>query len=258
MNVMAQRRAARVHGDVAVRSVPLRPMRGSVEQTGEVLDAAQVVQRVTWLVHIVGEIGQAVVDAAWTDTGLARYGANKVTSAHDRVKRTFGPTLLPADLVACDRTKRMAREEAGRVLKVAVHQRAIVHALQTDTALPAGTTTAEKRNLSRLVRKNPNTIDFCALVATPPHLSGRIAPLGAVDAQFADVPTVQQDGDCWVWTLRTKLPLVARPRSAHDWAWHVLVVHLPPPGWPRLSPTEPNPASRRCGCPAVGRIARSS
>ncbi|TMR88531.1 transposase [Nonomuraea basaltis] len=160
--------------------------------------------------------------------------------------RRLGWGVSPASGVhVCDRVLRCAQEQAARLLRLALHRRAVVAAIvatwprdpckRTDTewaalraALPDGVGAAEIRNRTRQIRAYSDAHDG-ALPADlteleePPACAAQIV-LAAADRQLA---TLERTGEHTA-RLRVKLPLTARPTSAKDWAWHLLPIALPP------------------------------
>ena len=154
--------------------------------------------------------------------------------------------LLPAPtgIYVSDRLRRCAEEQAARALRLARYRRSITNAI-TQTwpadpfrrterewqalraALPTGVGAAEIRNRTRQIRAH--LTEYRTLpqdlpdLETPPTTS-RQALLAAADKQLF---TMQRTGHDTA-VLRLQLPLTAAPATRRDWAWHVIVVRLPP------------------------------
>ncbi|MEV1239065.1 hypothetical protein [Nonomuraea sp. NPDC049750] len=222
----------------------------TVEATGEVVAQPLLAQRVAWLSGLVRDVTARIVASRWSVADLdalasgrgleGRVLPSKGWTAVRRLGWGVGPR---PGVYVCDRVLRCAQEQAARLLRLAVHRRAVVAAIvatwpqdadtRTNTewaalraVLPGGVSAAEVRNRTRQVRAYLDAhavfpADLTEL-EEPPKVAAQVV-LAAADRQLL---TLQRTGERDA-RLRVKLPLAESPTCRGDWAWHVLPLALP-------------------------------
>jgi hypothetical protein len=237
--------------------------RAVVEATGEVVGPRLLAERVGWMVALAGRLTQQIVVARWSQTDLDILAGRVDPSGRAlpskgwmTVRRLGWATTVGVGVYVPDRLVRAGEEAAARILRQAVHRRAIIAAIlvtwprnptkRTEAEwtalrqrLPSGITNAEVRNRTRQVRAFTAAHDgrlpagLTELEAPPPSAS--LVLLAAADKQLS---TITRGGDQTA-RLRVKLPVAATPSTPADWPWHRIEIRLP-------------------GCvPAEARLARS-
>ncbi|MGV9376012.1 zinc ribbon domain-containing protein [Nonomuraea sp. NPDC003707] len=223
-----------------------------VDKTGEVVAQALLVQRVAWLTGLAGDLSADIVAARWSaaDLDALAFGVGldgrALPAKGWMALRRLGWSVGPASGVqVCDRVLRCAQEQAARLLRLALHRRAVVAAIvaawpreagkRTDAewaalraVLPGGVGATEIRNRTRQIRAYRDAHDGVlpddlTELEEPPACAAQIV-LAAADRQLA---ALERTGTRSA-RLRVKLPLTACPASARDWAWHLLPIVLPP------------------------------
>jgi hypothetical protein len=218
----------------------------SVPVSGRVL-----AERVGWLAGLVGQMADQVVAARWSDADLAVLAGGVGADGRElpgkgwmALRRLGWVVVVPAGVVVSDRVRRIAEEEAARVLRAAAHRRAVVAALLATwpadptartnaewqalrAVLPEGVDAATIRNRTRhiaafLNRYGRLPAGLCELEG-PPRVAAQVG-LAAADRQQVVVRRVDEAA-VRVWT---KLPTCPAPASNRDWVWHTLDVALPP------------------------------
>ncbi|MFI7633760.1 zinc ribbon domain-containing protein [Nonomuraea sp. NPDC049400] len=222
-----------------------------VEKTGQVVPQLLLAQRVAWLAGLARDLTADLVAARWNAAdldalacGVGPDGRALPAKGWMAVRRLGWGTSLAPGVHVCDRVVRCAQEQAARSLRLALHRRALVTAIvatwpansraRTDAewqalraVLPDGATPAQIRNRTRQIaayRDEHHTFpaDLTDL-EQPPTVAAQIV-LAAADRQLV---TLQRTGDRRA-CVRVRLPLVACPASAKEWAWHMLPLALPP------------------------------
>jgi hypothetical protein len=208
-------------------------------------------ERVGWLADLIRSMADDLICAHWVHVDLAALAAGvgpdgrKLPSNGWMALRRLGwGATAPAGVVVSDRVRRIAEEEAGRALRLAVYRRQVTAVLiatwpadpfnRTDdewsalrAVLPDGVDNATIRNRTRQIatfaaEHDRLPVDLCDL-EDPPTVARQVS-LAAADRQQVLVDRV----DDTTVRVRTQLPLTAAPASYRDWAWHTLVVSLPP------------------------------
>ena len=225
---------------------------GTPDRPGVSVSVGGVVlaQRVGWLAGLVAQMANQVVGGHWSDADLAVLaggvgadGRRLPVNGWMALRRLGWTAVAPGGVVVSDRVRRIAEEEAARVLRAGVYRRAVVAALLATwpgdptarTAaewsalrgrLPDGVDAATIRNRTRhltafLHRCGRLPTDLCE-VEGPPWVAARVS-LAAADRQHVVVQRVDE-ATVRVWT---QLPTCPAPSSYRDWAWHALHVTLP-------------------------------
>jgi hypothetical protein len=214
--------------------------------TGRVL-----AERVGWLADLIRGMADDLVSAHWVDADLAALaagvgpdGRTLPSNGWMALRRLGWAATAPAGVLVSDRVRRIAEEEAGRALRLAVYRRSVTAALiatwpadpvnRTDeqwsalrAVLPDGVDHATIRHRTRQIaafaaQHDRLPADLCDL-EDPPTVARQVS-LAAADRQQVLVERV----DDTTVRVRTQLPLTAAPASYRDWAWHTLAVRLPP------------------------------
>ncbi|WP_327582132.1 transposase [Nonomuraea sp. NBC_00507] len=221
------------------------------EHSGEVVPQPLLAERVAWLAGLARDLTAGIVAARWSTAdldALARgvgLDGRALPAKGWMALRRLGWGVRPEPGVhVCDRVLRCAQEQAARLLRLALHRRALVHAIvatwpqepgkRTDAewhalraVLPGGVSVADIRNRTRQIRAHLDQHHVLPGDLTdleqPPNVAAQIV-LAAADRQLATLERTGPHGA----RLRVKLPLTARPASGRDWAWHLLPIALPP------------------------------
>jgi hypothetical protein len=207
-------------------------------------------ERVGWLADLVQQMADEVIAGHWSDAGLTELaggvgpdGRRLPGNGWMALRRLGWNAVSLAGVVASDRVRRIAEEEAARALRLAVHRRAIVAALiatwptdpfaRTDdewsalrAVLPDGIDIASIRNRTRQIAAFVTghgrlPADLCEL-ERPPTVARQVS-LAAADRQQVAVDRVDE-ATVRVWT---QLPVCPAPGSYRDWAWHALDATVP-------------------------------
>ncbi|WP_327105055.1 zinc ribbon domain-containing protein [Nonomuraea glycinis] len=209
-----------------------------------------VVARVGWLTGLTQALAAAVIAERWTEKaldelagGVGPDGRNLPVKGYKALRRLGWGSMGEPGVYVSDRVRCCADEEAARALRLALHRRTIIEAIlrtwpensrkRTDAewaalreALPADVPVAEIRHRTRQVQAISDAGGpFPAGITEAedaPFNAAQIV-LAAADKQLITVART------WERTveLRVQLPLLERPASTRDWAWHVLPVNLP-------------------------------
>jgi hypothetical protein len=222
-----------------------------MESTGEVVSERVLVRRVSWMLDLIQAMAGEAVGEGWTPECLEELASGKSGDGRAlpakgwmAIRRLGRSCRPPHGIYVSDRIRRCAEEQAARALRLALYRRSIIGAIiqtwpvdsfrRTEqewtslrAALPAGVGAAEIRNRTRQIRTHLTEHgilprDLPELEAPP--TTTRQALLAAADKQLFTMQRVGED----VAVLRLQLPLTAAPATRRDWAWHVIVVRLPP------------------------------
>ena len=221
-----------------------------VEAGGERVSERLLAVRVGWLTGLIRQMAARVVADHWTsgalDTLAAGVGADgRALPAKGwmALRRLGWTACLPEGVYVSDRVRRCAEEEAGRALRLAVHRRQILAAIimtwpesgkhgdadwqALRDLLPVGVSGAQIGNRTRQIRAHLTANhgqfpDDLPDLEAPASVAAQ-ALLAAADRQLVTI--TRQGADRAV--LRVQLPLVERPGSRADWAWHALPLVLP-------------------------------
>ncbi|MET8001140.1 transposase [Nonomuraea glycinis] len=224
--------------------------RAIVKKTGVVVPAGVVVARVSWLITLTQVLASAVIAERWTEEaldelagGVGPDGRDLPAKGYKALRRLGWGSRGEAGVYVSDRVRCCADEEAARALRLALHRRTIIKAIlktwpdnsrkRTDAewtalhgALPTGVPVAEIRNRTRQVQAILDTggvLPAGIIEAEDVPVNAAQIVLAAADKQLV---TVARTGERTA-ELRVQLPLLERPVSRRDWAWHVLPVNLP-------------------------------
>ncbi|MEV4363417.1 transposase [Nonomuraea sp. NPDC049625] len=223
----------------------------TVEKTGEVVSQPLLAQRVAWLTGLARELSAGIVAARWNAADLDGLASGVGLDGRAlppkgwMALRRLGWSITPASSVyVFDRVVRCAQEQAARALRLALHRRRLAAAIVASwpanprartsaewdalhAVLPDGVTLAQIRNRTRQIRAYHDEHGVLPVDLTdleePPVSAAQIV-LAAADRQLV---TLERTGNHSA-RLRVRLPLIASPASAKDWAWHVLPIALPP------------------------------
>ncbi|MCX5301451.1 transposase [Streptomyces sp. NBC_00193] len=232
--------------------------RGLDTVSGEVLKAAALVERVGWLTTLVETMAAGVVGGHWSRaelavlaSGVARSGGRLPSNAWMALRTLGWSAAVPAGLYVPDRVRRVAEEQAGRVLRSAEWRAALVDAvLETwpaggdpmkrgmeewaalraacpqGTAVPASVFRSRTRQVARFLaayRRLP--AGLCELEAAPG--GGRQVVLAAADKQLATLARCEDDPARYA-VLTVRLPVCPAPRTRCDWHPVRIRFRLPP------------------------------
>lgn len=208
-------------------------------------------ERVGWLADLIRGMADDLVDAHWGSVDLAALAAGVGPDGRKlpkngwmALRRLGWGATPPAGVVVSDRVRRIAEEEAGRALRLAVYRRQVaavliatwpadpVHRRDDEwsalrAALPDGVDNATIRNRTRQIaafaaEHGRLPVDLGDL-EDPPRVARQVS-LAAADRQQVLVDRVDES-TVRVWT---QLPLTPAPASYRGWAWHTLEVRVPP------------------------------
>ncbi|MEU8001197.1 transposase [Catellatospora sp. NPDC049111] len=222
----------------------------TLQADGQRVNERVLAVRVGWLTGLIAGMAAEIVAKHWScealnivAAGVGPDGRALPAKGWMAMRRLGWSAVAPQGVYASDRVRRCAEEEAARALRLAVHRRGILWAVigtwpdggirgegdwqALRKRLAMGVSAAQVRNRTRQVRAYLDTSgrlpgDLLDLEGTP-AVSAQ-ALLAAADRQLT---TLTRQGDDRA-VLRVQLPLVERPSSSADWAWHVLPLTLPP------------------------------
>ncbi|MHA5049341.1 zinc ribbon domain-containing protein [Streptomyces sp. SD15] len=233
--------------------------RGLDAVTGEVLGAGALAARVGWLAALVESMAAAVIGSHWSRPEIEQLASGRAPSGEKlppnawMALRTLGWTAVaPEGVYVPDRVRRVAEEQAGRVLRSAQWRAQVVDAVlatwPADNSDPLGRTEAQwealrtacpdgqgvpasvlrgrTRQVQRFVAaRHRMPVDVCELEAAPG--GGRQVVLAAADKQLTTL-TRCEDDPARYGVLTVRLPLRADPRSRADWHPVTVRFRLPP------------------------------
>jgi putative transposase-like DNA-binding protein len=236
---------------IATATATATAHRAVMESTGEIVSGRVLVRRVSWMLDLIQTMADAVLTQGWTPTCLEELASGKSGDGRPlpakgwmAIRRLGRSCQPPHGIYVSDRLRRCAEEQAARALRLALYRRSITSAIiqtwpvdssrRTEpewqalrAALPAGVGAAEIRNRTRQIRthltEHGTLPQGLPDLEAPPTVS-RQALLAAADKQLFTMRRVEEDAA----VLRLQLPLTAAPATRRDWAWHVIVVRLPP------------------------------
>jgi transposase len=203
------------------------------------------------------------LEAHWTYGDINRVTRPDATGkplpafAYKALERLGWTVRAPEGVWVCSRLRRIAAENAGRVVRAAAHRQALIRVLASAwpekvswNDLPEGTSPVLLRNVRRQLRTYaaehsvPADAGPDGIPATlpevqpePPMVPGQLF-LAVTDRQFA---TIRLTGD-GLLEVRVKLPTSPSPASPDDWQWHTLGITgfrrlTDRPGWQVRPPT---------------------
>ena len=225
------------------------------EETGELLSAPVLAERVGWAAGLVSGMAATLTAGHWTaaDVGVLASGVDAagrtLPSSAWMALRRLGWAVGPSEGIRVnDRIVRMAQETAGRALRSA-KWRADVTAgiLATWPASPARRTPEEWDAVREAIpggRHLPSSVissrtrqaavferehgrlpaDLYEMEPAPP--AARMLLLSACDRQQATIE--RHESDPGRALLRLQLPACPAPQSRRDWTWVACPVVLPP------------------------------
>ncbi|MFD8377816.1 zinc ribbon domain-containing protein [Streptomyces sp. NPDC059679] len=227
---------------------------GVVEQTGEVLPAAVLGERVGWAADLVSGMAAELLAAHWNapDIDLLASGEDAAGRALPSnawmALRRLGWSVAPAEGVRVnDRIVRMAQEQAGRLLRSAKWRadvtagvietwpadpgrrtpgewEAVREAVPDGRYLPSGVIRSRTRQIAAFASKHDRLPADVFELEAAPHV-GRMLLLSACDGQQAAIGRGDDPGRA---LLRLQLPTRPNPCSYRDWTWVACPITLPP------------------------------
>jgi hypothetical protein len=229
--------------------------RGIVEQTGEVVPAAELAGRIGWCAALVSGLAGDLLAGLWSalDVDALASGADPAgrplpASAWMALRRLGWTASAPDGITVNDRIVRMAQEQAGRTLRSAAWRAELTSAvLATWPADPLkrtkeewdavrGAAPAGEYLPSSVLRASTREIlrfqdaaghlprDLFELQGAPSV--ARLLLLCACDRQQATIERSATDPGRAL--LRLQLPARPDPRSYRDWSWVACPITLPP------------------------------
>ncbi|MFC5747094.1 zinc ribbon domain-containing protein [Actinomadura rugatobispora] len=230
---------------------------GVDEKTGHVLTVAELAARTGWCADLAGRMAAAVLTQRWTAADVAALtsgvdAAGKALPSHAwmalrRLGWDVPDGALPEGVRVNDRIRRMAQEQAGRLLRsvrwrtaltagilttwpAAPNKRTVAEwdavraAVPDGRGLPGSVIKARTRQIARFERAHGRLpVDVFELEGVPN--SARVLLLAACDAQQATLARHESDPGRAV--LRVQLPTRPDPRSYADWTWVSCPIVLP-------------------------------
>ncbi|WP_307181108.1 zinc ribbon domain-containing protein [Streptomyces canus] len=233
--------------------------RGLDTASGEVLGAGELAERVSWLTSLVEGMAASVIAEHWNRSdldllasGRALSGEKLPSNAWMALRTLCWAATPPEGVYVSDRVRRIAEEQAGRVLRAAHWRAEVVQGVLTSwpaaspdpmrrtpeqwdalrAACPdgAGIASSVLRARTRQVmdfaaahRRMP--ADVCELEAPPG--AGRQMVLAAADKQLCTLQRCGEDPAHFA-VLTVRLPVRPDPRSRADWHEVVMRFRLPP------------------------------
>ncbi|MDT5348958.1 MAG: hypothetical protein QOH91_2245 [Mycobacterium sp.] len=221
--------------------LPLRVVAAAEEAPGEVV---AVGDRIGWLLDLVAGMSADLMRRCWQPATFTVLHSN-VDSLQRKLPATAAVVAQrlgwipqpPPGVYVPSRVARLAQANVVPILKtMAYRDRLIPHvlaALDDDGHLDRSrlgdddtryVTTAFLRNLTRQLRRHTATPITCITEIQPAPGTPRMARLGALDAQLAELDDDTSSGGVW---LRIKLPTSPAPAGRADWVWHKLWCPIP-------------------------------
>ncbi|WP_206306928.1 transposase [Streptomyces sp. F001] len=242
-----------------VACVTASAFRGLDMVTGEVLGAGALAERVGWLTDLVELLAAGVIAAHWSRCDLGRLASGRAPSGEKlpsnawMALRTLGwRATVPEGVYVPDRVRRIAEEQAGRVLRSAHWRSGIVDAVlatwpvnnpdpmrRTEAewdalraacpdgaGLPASILRGRTRQVMRFAAARHRMPDgVCELEQAPG--AGRHVVLAAADKQLSTLERCAQDPVRYA-VLTVRLPMRPDPRTRADWHPVLMRFCLPP------------------------------
>jgi hypothetical protein len=236
-------------------SAPVLIRAGADEETGEAVTPAVIAERVGWLAALVRDMTARLLEEHWNAddvavlaSGSGPDGRPLPSMAWMALRRLGWDAGSPAGVKVNDRVRRMAQEQAGRILRSACHRAALTAgilqawpaqpgkrtpaewdavraALPCGDHLPASVIRARTRQVLRFRCANGRLPRDVFDLEPPPHAAG-VVLLAACDRQQAVID--RSEADPRRALLRVQLPVRPDPRSYRDWRWVVIPLILPP------------------------------
>ncbi|MCX4669060.1 transposase [Streptomyces sp. NBC_01381] len=227
---------------------------GVDEETGELLPAGVLAERVGWCAALVADMSADLLAGHWnaTDVDLLASGEDAggrtLPSNAWMALRRLGWTAAPDQGVKVnDRIVRIAQEQAGRTLRAAKWRAdltagvlgtwpadparrtagewdAVRDAVPGGRYLPSSVIASRTRQITAFVRKHHRMpVNLFEVEAAP--RTARMLLLAACDGQQA---TIERSDEPDRALLRLQLPTRHDPRSYRDWTWVACPIRLPP------------------------------
>ncbi|MDX3234029.1 transposase, partial [Streptomyces sp. ME19-01-6] len=227
---------------------------GVDEETGELLTAAAVAERVGWCTGLVADMTGALLAGHWNSTdvdllasGQDAGGRKLPSNAWMALRRLGWTTVAPRGVKVNDRIVRMAQEQAGRALRSAKWRAdlsaGVLAAWPADPAkrtppewdrvraaipggehLPSSIIRSRTRQIVSFERKN-GRLPADVFELEPAPGVARMLLLAACDGQQA---TIERSDDGQRALLRLQLPTRPDPQAYKDWTWVACPITLPP------------------------------
>ncbi|MFC3574273.1 zinc ribbon domain-containing protein [Streptomyces yaanensis] len=227
---------------------------GVVEQTGEVLSAAVLAERVDWAAALVSGMAASLLAAHWNAADVDALASGEDTkgralpsNAWMALRRLGWSAAPPEGIRVNDRIVRMAQEQAGRTLRSAKWRAdltaGILATWPTDPAkrtpqewdavrevipdgrhLPSSVIRSRTRQVAAFQRTNGRLPADVFELERAPNVA-RMMLLSACDGQQATIARCDDPGRA---LLRLQLPTRPDPRSYRDWTWVACPITLPP------------------------------
>ncbi|MFI6359211.1 zinc ribbon domain-containing protein [Streptomyces sp. NPDC050743] len=227
---------------------------GVDEETGEVLAAAAVVERVGWCIDLVAGMTGALLAGHWNTTDVNTLaagedaGGRKLPSNAWMALRRLGWTTCAPDRVKVnDRIVRMAQEQAGRALRsvkwradlvagvlatwpenpkkrTCGNWEAVRAAIPGGEYLPSTIIRSRTRQITSFERNNGRRPADLFELEPAPRVA-RMLLLAACDGQQA---TIERADDGQRALLRLQLPTRPDPQAYRDWTWVSCPITVPP------------------------------
>lgn len=224
------------------------------EKTGELLPAAVLAERVSWVMDLMSGMVSALTAEHWNagDVDVLASGEDaggrKLPSNAWMALRRLGWIVAPPEGIKVnDRIVRMAQEQAGRALRSAKWRADLTagvlatwpvdpakrspdewdqvrEAIPGGTFLPSSVIRSRTRQITAFVHKHGRLpVDVFELEPAP--RIARMLLLSACDGQQATIARGDEPGRA---LLRVQLPTRPDPASYRDWTWVACPIALPP------------------------------
>lgn len=227
---------------------------GVDEESGEVLSAAMLAERVGWAAELVSGMAGTLLGEHWNAADVGRLasgedsGGRKLPSHAWMALRRLGWSAEPPGGVKVnDRVVRMAQEQAGRTLRAAQWRADVTTgviatwpddpvrrtgqewervraAVPGGMRLPGNVLKSRTRQVAAYLRRHGRLPAGLFALEAAPRLSGMLL-LSACDGQQA---TLERSDDGGRALLRIQLPTRPDPASYREWTWVSCPLQLPP------------------------------
>jgi hypothetical protein len=242
---------------VAVITASARVLiRGGVdEKSGEVLSAAAVAERAGWCTSLVAGMTGRLLAGHWNAADVRALASGRDAAGRPlprqawmAARRLGWPAAVPDGVTVNDRVRRMAQEQAGRILRSVACRDVLIAAIIATWPADPGRRTPEEWDavraavpggahiLSGIVRARTRQVQRFLVTQgrlpadvfelEPPLQARGMLLLAACDRQQATIERVPADPGRAL--LRVQLPGRPGPSGYQDWTWVAIRLILPP------------------------------
>jgi hypothetical protein len=244
------------HGEASRTACAPVLIRGGVDEgTGKALPAAATAERAGWCAALVQDMTARLLAARWDAGDMAALtsgqgpdGRPLPAMAWMALRRLGWAADAPDGVQVNDRVRRMAQEQAGRILRAAAWRVSLTAGIIRTWPKDPGSRTAEEWDAVRAAVPGGEHLPSSVIRARTrqaarflaahcrmpldvfelerPPRAAAVLLLAACDKQQAVIE--RHEGDPRRALLRVQLPVRPDPRSYKDWSWVAIPLVLPP------------------------------